>query len=179
MPVFDLNKLSFNAGIWSKMLDARADLARYQAACSELLNFVPHPYGGISNRAGTEFVFSGGGRRVRLITFQFNSEQSYIIALTAGGAWVLKDGGLVVDSNNEVVVFSLPYAEEDLAQIQYIQSADVLYLTHPRYRPGKITRSSHIDWKFSYLFFVNTVPTPESIQVSLTAAKNGTFTLTV
>ena len=174
MPVFDMNKLSFNAGIWSEKLDARADLARYPAACAELLNFIPHPYGGISNRAGTEFVFSGEEKKVRLIAFQFNSEQSYIVALTAGEARILKDGGLVVNADNEVVVFETPYAQEDLAQIQYIQSADVLYLTHPGYRPGKITRSSHIDWEFSYLFFVNSVPIPESIEVLETASADGT-----
>ncbi len=166
MPVFDLNKLSFNAGIWSEKLDARADLARYSAACSELINFIPHPYGGISNRAGSEFVFSGGNKRVRLISFQFNSEQSYIIALTAGEGRVLKDGGLVVDDSGAEVCFSVPYAQEDLQKIQYIQSADVLYLTHPQYRPAKLTRSSHVDWEFSYIFFTNSVPTPTQLTVS-------------
>ena len=174
MSVFDMSKLSFNAGIWSEKLDARADLARYPAACSELLNFIPHPYGGISNRAGTEFVFSAGSKRIRLISFQFNSEQSYIIALTSGEARVLKDGGLIVNEDGEVVSFSVPYKEEHLQQIQYIQSADVLYLTHPEYRPAKITRSSHVDWDFSYLFFANVVPIPESIEVLSTASSSNT-----
>ncbi len=175
MPVFDLNKISFNAGIWSEKLDARADLSRYSAACSELLNFIPHPYGGVSNRSGTEFIFSAGADKVRLISFQFNSEQSYIIAFTAGKARVLTGSGLVTTEDGTEVEFDVPYAEEDLQAVQYIQSADVLYLTHPSYRPGKISRSSHTDWEFSYIFFANTVPTPESISVVNTASSGTTY----
>ncbi len=173
MPVFDLNKLSFNAGIWSEKLDARSDLARYGAACSELLNFIPHPYGGISNRAGTEYVFSGEDENVRLISFQFNSEQSYIIAMTHKKAKILKDGGLVVD-NGEVVVFETPYEEKDLQQVQYIQSADVLYMTHPKYKPKKITRSSHVDWKMEDVFDYATVVVPRPKYISVKNNKTTT-----
>ena len=164
MPVFDLIKTSFNAGIWSEMLDARSDLSRYQAACSQLENFVAHPYGGVSNRAGTEFVYSAQDKEVRLIPFQFNSEQSYILAFTQESARVLKDGGVIVDNDTEVV-FNIPYTEEDIKTIQYVQSADVLYLVHHKYPPAKITRSSHVSWEFSYIFFENTVPTPTGLSV--------------
>ena len=71
----------------------------------------------------------------------------------------------MVDDNNNEVVFTHPYIEEHLDKLQYIQSADVLYITHPKYRPAKITRSSHINWTFDYLFFTNVVPTPDILNV--------------
>ena len=153
-------KASFNAGIWSEKLDARSDLARYNSACSELHNFIPHPYGGVSNRAGTEFIFSTGNKKVRLISFQFNAEQSYILAFTEYKGYVLKDSGVILNDAGEIYEFSHPYTEEHLQQIQYIQSADVLYLTHAKYRPAKITRYGHNDWIYEELFFENNVPIP-------------------
>ena len=166
MPVIEMMKTSFNAGIWSKKLDARTDLSRYSAACSELINFIPDPYGGISNRAGTEFIFSLGSKKVRLIPFQFNSEQSYILAFYEGGGVVIKDGGIILDNSTNIYGFSHPYKEEDLQSIQYTQSADVLYLTHAKYRPATMTRNGHSDWIYADLFLTSKVPTPKSLEVT-------------
>ena len=166
MPVIELSKTSFNAGIWSKKLDARSDLARYGAACSELTNFIPHPYGGISNRAGTEFVFHVGDKRVRLIPFQFNAEQSYILGIYEGGGVIIKNDGVILDSSDNIYSFSHPYIEADLQSIQYTQSADVLYLTHNKYRPATITRKAHDDWDYNDLFITSSVPTPTTLEVT-------------
>ncbi len=183
-------KTSFNAGIWSRKLDARTDLARYSAACSELLNFIPDPYGGISNRAGTEFIFSLGSKKVRLIPFQFNSEQSYILAFYEGGGVVIKDDGIILgdsvadDSSpaqsqqhleDNIYTFSHPYTEEHLQSIQYTQSADVLYLTHAKYRPATMTRKGHAEWIYADLFLTSNVPTPESLEVTSVASSGDNY----
>lgn len=54
---------------------------------------------------------------------------------------------------------STPYAHEDLAELQWTQSADVLYLVHPDYQPRKLNRYSHYEWELETITFVgpNTV----------------------
>ncbi len=39
-----------------------------------------------------------------------------------------------------------PYASEDLQDIQYAQTADVMYLVHPKYVPRKLSRTGHAAW---------------------------------
>lgn len=39
-----------------------------------------------------------------------------------------------------------PYAEADLFQLKYAQTADLMYIVHPSYAPYKLTRSGHAAW---------------------------------
>jgi len=39
-----------------------------------------------------------------------------------------------------------PYIEEHLPFLQYAQDAAVMYITHQEYEPGKLTRTTHINW---------------------------------
>ena len=38
------------------------------------------------------------------------------------------------------------YIENEVAEIQYVQSADVMYLVHSNHAPRKLSRSGHTDW---------------------------------
>jgi len=42
-----------------------------------------------------------------------------------------------------------PYAGADLAQLKWVQSADVLYLVHPAHPPMKLSRSGPFDWSLT------------------------------
>jgi len=46
-----------------------------------------------------------------------------------------------------------PYAEADLNDIQYAQSADVMYLFHPKYAPRKLSRTGHTAWTLTPIDF--------------------------
>lgn len=39
-----------------------------------------------------------------------------------------------------------PYSESDLADLRFVQSADVLYIYHPDYAIRKLTRTAHTNW---------------------------------
>ena len=43
------------------------------------------------------------------------------------------------------------YAEEDLFDLRFTQSADVLYITHPDYAPRSLVRNDHNDWTLNEL----------------------------
>lgn len=53
-----------------------------------------------------------------------------------------------------------PYTEDDLDEIKYIQSSDVMYLAHPRWAPRKLTRLGHTDWTLSV---INFLPPPVTV----------------
>ena len=138
---------NFTAGELSPRLDGRTDVAKYFNGCKMLQNFVVHPHGGASRRPGTIFVreVKNSAHNVRLIPFEFNVTQTYILEFGDQYFRVHKDGGTVVSSGSPVEV-ATPYAHTDLAKLKFTQSADVMYLVHPDYAPRKITRTSHTAW---------------------------------
>ena len=129
---------AFVAGVWSPALSMRVDLAKYPLALAAAENFIIHPHGGISNRGGTEFCSETKyhDREVRLVEFQFNTEQCYVLEFGDKYIRVHKDGGLVSDpSSGGIVEIATSYSHSDLEKIRFRQSADKLYLVHTLYPP--------------------------------------------
>ena len=56
---------------------------------------------------------------------------------------------------NRVYEIASPYAEADLFDIKYAQSADTMYLTHPDYTVRKLTRTGHTSWSLTEVDFTN------------------------
>lgn len=50
-----------------------------------------------------------------------------------------------------VYEISTPYAEADLFDLKFTQSADTLYIRHPSYARRKLTRSAHTSWTLSLM----------------------------
>lgn len=64
-------------------------------------------------------------------------DSSAYAAYTAGG------------TASRVYTIASPYAAADLATLKYVQSADVMTLTHPSYQPRQLIRSGATSWAFS------------------------------
>ena len=88
---------SFTGGEWSPSLYARVDLQKYPTALRLCENFIIHPHGGVSNRAGTEFIIEvkDSTNTVRLIPFEFSVEQAYVLEFGDQYIRVIKDGGQI------------------------------------------------------------------------------------
>jgi len=52
-----------------------------------------------------------------------------------------------------VYELATPYKTTDLHDIQWVQSADTLYLVHPNYSPRKLTRTGHAAWTLTVISF--------------------------
>lgn len=72
---------TFAAGELSPALRARVDLAKYQAGLALCKNHIIHAQGGVSNRPGTRYCGATKypEKICRIIPFEFNVEQSYIL----------------------------------------------------------------------------------------------------
>jgi len=55
-----------------------------------------------------------------------------------------------------------PYNGEELAELDFEQTADTMYLAHIDHAPGKLVRAGHTDWSFSTLTFGPTIIAPTS-----------------
>ena len=143
-------KQNFTAGELSPRLTGRTDLGRYDNGAQLIENFLVQPHGGLTRRPGTEFIreVKTSSAKTRLIPFQFNVEQAYILEFGNQYFRVYKDGGIVVSGGNPVE-FATPYTTAQLDDIKFAQTADVMYIAHPDHAPRKITRTAHTAWTVS------------------------------
>lgn len=91
-----LTQVSFTGGELSPSLAMRVDLARYAISLKTCRNFFVRPTGGVSNRAGTQYVSTlDPDSKATLIPFVFSTEQAYLLTLQEGALTVYADGAQV------------------------------------------------------------------------------------
>jgi len=91
---------SFAGGEVSEAVGARVDLQKYSSAVAKAENFYVRTSGGLSNRPGLEFVGEVKDSSVdtRLIPFEFNTDETYVLEFGNQYMRVIVDGGLVVET---------------------------------------------------------------------------------
>ncbi|MGH6662548.1 MAG: hypothetical protein ACREB6_13495, partial [Rhodospirillales bacterium] len=139
-------KTSFTAGEISPSLLGRGDLSAYDNGAARLRNVFIHPTGGVSRRPGLRYVDTARGLG-RLVAFEFNTEQVYLLAFTDQFVDAYRDDALVAS-------FATPWTAAQVTQIAWVQSADTLLVVHPDVPPKKITRTSDSDWTVADWAFV-------------------------
>ena len=134
--------ITFNSGELSPLLDARADTNKYSAGCRTLENMIPLIYGPAERRPGFQYIYGSYDNSVvgRVISFIYSNEIAYVIEMSALINRYFYDGGIVLDDDDNEVTTATPYLEEDLFQIQYAQSNDVMRLVHGDYAPRILSR---------------------------------------
>lgn len=172
---------NFTAGELSPRLDGRTDIAKYFNGCKKLQNFVVHPHGGASRRPGTIFVreVKNSAHNCRLIPFEFNVTQTYILEFGDDYFRIHKDGGTVVDGSSNPIEVTTPYAHTDLAKLKFTQSADVMYLVHPDFSPRKITRTSHTSWSIAEVSFLRGPMSEDNTSATTLVANGRTGSVTI
>jgi hypothetical protein len=139
MPQSRTLKTSFTAGELAPELLGRPDLRAWANGARRLRNVFIQPTGGVTRRPGLRHVAMLPGP-ARLIPFEFNTEQTYLLVLTAGAMRVFI-------GDTEVAQLAGPWTEAMLPQLAWTQSADTLLLVHPEMPPQRITRTGHADWQ--------------------------------
>ena len=140
---------NFTAGELSPRLGGRTDLSKYYNGCNQLENFLVHPHGGASRRPGSRFIAEtkSSAAQSRLVPFQFNVTQAYILEFFNNGFRIFKDGGSVTSgSPASAVEVTTTYTTAQLDALKFAQSADVMYVVHPDHPVRKISRTSHTAW---------------------------------
>ncbi|MGZ9109340.1 MAG: hypothetical protein ACXW4B_11040 [Micavibrio sp.] len=179
MPRIRHVKTTFTAGEVSRTLLGRGDLRAYENGALTLQNVFIQPTGGVTRRAGMRYIDTARGPG-RLIAFEFNTEQTYLLVLTSGKLDIYAG-----DAN--IATLDAPWTDSQIQNIAWTQSADSMLLVHPDIPPKTLTRNvdgvfALNDWAF-YTDDNNVCEQPyfkfSDTALSLTAsATTGTITLT-
>lgn len=139
MRVLPAQQTSLTSGELSASLLGRIDVSRYYAGAQRLENVLVVPQGGVKRRPGLRHIgqLDDGLDGVRLIPFAFNTEQTYVLALTAGKFRVWRSDGTLLATGTDA-----PWTAAQAARMNRAQSADTLLLTHPDMAPQRIRRGT-------------------------------------
>lgn len=146
MPRIRQVKTNFTAGEISRRLLGRGDLRAYDNGALSLRNLFIHPTGGVTRRSGLAFVDTARGPG-RLVAFEFNTEQVYLLAFSDGVIDVYQD-------DVRIASVDAPWTAAQLGQITWTQSADTLLVCHPDVAPRKLTRGGATDWTLAEWSYV-------------------------
>ena len=173
---------SFNAGELSPLLKGRPTLDKYRNGCETLENFIPQIQGPARKRPGTRFVaeVKDSADATRLIPFEYSTTQAYVLEFGDLYIRFYLDGGVVESSPGVPYEIVSPYTAAQVAALEYAQSADVVYITHPDHAPYKLARTSALSWTITAVTFAWPPFNDENVgTITLTAgAVTGATTLT-
>ena len=220
---------NFTAGELTPKLAGQVDFKKYNNGVEILENMTVFPQGGATRRYGTKFVaeVKDSSKITRLIPFEFNIEQSYILEFGDQYIRFFKDNGQITNATKNITnitqanpavvtvashgytngtdvwmnsvsgmtqlnsrrfrianvttnTFELsgvdstgytaytsggtvasvyeiasPFTESMLYDIQFTQSADVMYIVEETLQPRKLSRTGHTSWTLSTVQFIN------------------------
>lgn len=178
--------VTFASGELSPKMMCRTDTKQFLQGLRYSENFTVMPHGGLTRRPGTYFVAEVKNSSVpcRLIPFQYSIQQTYMIE--AGNQYFrfYANSGRVESPPGSPIELATPWTTADLPDLQYAQTADVLYVVHPDYLPRKITRLSPTSFSISTVNFSNSRapilsynPNPDNYAVVTGTWPNLTITL--
>mgnify|MGYP003123542625 FL=1 len=143
---------NFNGGEVSPYLYAREDVdGIYNKSCLKMENFIPLPYGGASKRPATKYLGNSHSGKVRLIPFTFSVSENYLLEFGNLYVRVWKNDSPHVTAQQSQIILDTPYTINDLNDLKFAQSADILFITDQSHPPQQIKRLSDTNWSVSEL----------------------------
>lgn len=176
---------NFSIGELDPLVRGRVDLQQYYNALQTASNVFIQPQGGLKRRDGLKYISelpsaANPGDGVKLIPFEFSTDDSYMFALVNQRIYIFRNNALVTNinssGNNYLAVSTLTSAMLDT--IKYTQNADTIIFVHKDLAPIKIVRGAdHNLWTLSTITFKNTpvyAPTIATSNPSSTITPTGT-----
>lgn len=145
--------VQLNAGELSPYLEGRVDIGKYPNGMQRCENFIPLVQGPAVRRAGTRNIGSikNHSDRTWIVPFVFSAYDGWILEFGDQYIRFYTNRGQV-QSGGSAYEISTPYLLADLTdtdgtfRINFVQSADVVYLVHPKYTPRKLSRYAPTNW---------------------------------
>lgn len=164
MPNVRTLQRSFAGGEMSPEMFGRIDDVKYQTGAATMKNFIATPQGPAENRAGFGFVreVKDSTKRTRLIPFTYSTTQTMVIELSPGYIRFHTQGGTLLSGGVPYEIAN-PYAEADIFDIHYVQSADVMTLVHPNYAPRELRRLGATNWTLTTINFGSPIAAPTGV----------------
>ena len=147
--------------------------SKFQSGLATCRNMIVLPHGPVANRPGFAYVntVKTPAKRTRLVPFTYSTTQTMVLEFgefyvrfhTMGATLLASTGGVPYE-------VATPYAEADLFDLHFVQSADVLTLVHPSYAPRELKRLGATNWTLTTISFVSSLGTPGAPTVTPTGS---------
>lgn len=142
---------SFSSGEISPLLWSRPDYQRNQTGLRKLNGYIPLRQGGFTRAPGTIFRgYTRNNAKARLIDFEFAENDALTLEFTALRMRVWRYG-VLVKSGGVPYELNTPYDEAALDKLQWVQSADVIYICDGTQPIQKLSRFALDNWTISAL----------------------------
>ena len=150
---------NFTTGELDPLLKGRIDIDQYYNGLAKARNVIIQPQGGITRRAGLQFINTipagSPANGVRLVPFEYSTTQSYMLLFVDDKMYVYKDKALVTNINgsgNDYLTTGIATAR--LPNLDYAQSADTLIIVEEDLPPKQLVRgASDTAWTISSISF--------------------------
>lgn len=144
---------AFVSGELSPTAIGRFDKSLFLNGAGLIRNVYITSRGGVFRREGMAYqANTRNDEKGRLVSFEFNNVQDYLLNFTPGAMQVFKDGVL------QTTVTSSPISNltaDIIAEMNWTQSADTLLLFHEDLEPIKINRITDVSWTAVNQSFTN------------------------
>lgn len=161
---------SFSGGELSPAMFGRIDDSRYAFGLATCRNLICRAQGPAENRSGFAFVRAAkyADRTCRLIPFTFSSDQTMVLELGDKYVRFHTQGQTLLDEDGDPYEIETPYEADDLDEINYSQSADIVTFVHPRYAPRELRRYGATDWRLVEIDFGAPLSAPTNLEAEYT-----------
>jgi len=147
---------AFNAGEISPRALLRTDIDRYQKSAEKLENLIVQVQGGLTRRPGTLDVAGSKDATgaTRLMKFEFNAEQAYVLEVGQGYIRFFARGGPILTGGVPLEIATI-WNNFDPFKLRWAQSADQIRFVHPDFPPQILSRFSESNWTIADIDFQN------------------------
>lgn len=144
---------------------ARIDDGKYQTGLAKCTNFLVEPQGPITMRPGFAFVnkTKSQDKPPRLIPFTFSTDQTMVLEFGNKYIRFHTQGQTMLGSSGSPYEVTTPYSIDDVFDIHYVQSADVMTLVHTLYPPMELRRYGATDWRLVEIEFESSLSAPTGV----------------
>ena len=148
---------NFTSGELSPRLRGRSDIDHYENGCATLTNFTVWTQGGANKRPGTKYISTvkDSTKYTRLVSYVFSADDAYILEFGDKYIRFYKNGGVITTVGTTPYEIVTVFGESQLRDLKFVQSADVVFITHPDVPPQKLTRYDDADWTIEEVNIVN------------------------
>lgn len=170
---------NFNGGEQSPRLKGRVDQAVYGNGLAAMVGYIPLLQGPAEAAPGTIFVAQAKGA-ARLIPFEFNVTQGYQIEAGEEYFRFFTNDAQIMDGDDPYEI-ETPWSAEQVAELEYVQSFDALYLFHGETPPYRLLRTGADSFMLEELDLQGGPWEPRNSDRSTTvafSAPTGTITVT-
>ncbi len=174
-------QVAFSSGELDPLLHRRFDYQRFQTGLATCRGFLPLAQGGFTRAPGT--LYRGatkGNAEAALIPFVFAANDSLVLEFTANVMRVWRYGALVMAGASPYEL-ATPFGAASLPHLQWVQSADVIYMVDGLNPMQRLSRFALNNWTIAAQDFttgpfrVQNLDAGRTIQAS---GQTGSVTLT-